>query len=285
MGSLRLAHVPVWLSPFDWLRALPGFRSIGVTGRFWGFLALPLSLLAASALWRYAHSEPWTQRSAVLVASAFLIQMGFQGESLVAAWWPSHIQPEFATEGLFDGKLERITMVQNPGTATDPHMQGEVISPLRAVANCYDMDNFTRAPVHSGTNLIKTLQRDTAPLEAGFMTWNRIRILKAASAPSGLHEIGLRDPVFHIELNQAFHTGWHSTSCALERGTEGNLVASCPAKDLDAGPVDLVFSDPVSDLGARVSLAAAPVLGIWIALVTLGLALRRRPVAAPSPVR
>ena len=287
MGSLHIAHVPTWLSPFDWLRPLPGFRSIGVTGRYWGFLALPLSVLAASALWRYANSEPWTRRSAVLVAGAFLIQMGFQGESLLAAWWPSHVQPDIAVEGLFDGKLERITTLQNPGSAADPHMQGEMISPLRAVANCYDMDNFTRAPVHSGTNLIKSVQRGAAPLEAGFMTWNRIRILRASSAvPSGLSEIGLRDPVFHVVLNQAFHTGWRSSSCTLERGAEDNLVASCPARELDAGPVDLVFSDPVSELGARVSLTTSAVLGISIGLLTLaGLALRRRPIAAPSPAR
>ena len=285
MGSLRLIHVPVWLSPFDWLRSLPGFRSIGVTGRYWGFLALPLSVLAASALWRYATSETWTPRSAVLVASAFLIQMGFQGESLLAAWWPSHVQPDFAVEGTFNGKLERITMLQNPGTATDPHMQGEIISPLRAVANCYDMDSFTRAPVHSGTNLIKAVQRDATPLEAGFMTWNRIRISRASATPSGFRAIGLRDPMLHIVLNQAFHTGWRSASCAVERGAESNLVASCPARALDGGPVELVFSDPVSELGTRVSLTAAPVLGISIGLLTLGLIPRRRPIAAPSPAR
>jgi hypothetical protein len=284
MGSLRLAHVPVWLSPFDWLRPLPGFRSIGITGRYWGFLALPLSVLAASALWRYANFEPWTRRSAVLIASAFLIQMGFQGESLLAAWWPSHVQPEITLEGMFDGKLERITTLQNAGSAADPHMQGEVISPRRAVANCYDMDSFTRAPVHTGTHLIKT---SDSPLEAGFITWNRIRILRASTAPSGLKTIALRDPMLHVVLNQAYHAGWHSSSCVLERGAEGNLVASCPAKELDAGPVDLVFSDPVSELGTRVSLTAGPVLGMLLGLLTLvvSLAPRRRPVPAPSFVR
>jgi hypothetical protein len=71
----------------------------------------------------------------------------------------------------------------------------------------------------------------------------------------------------------------------LERSAEDNLVASCPAKDLDIGPVDLFFSDPVSELGARVSLTAAPVLGASIGLLTLGLAPRRRLVGAPSPAR
>jgi hypothetical protein len=61
MGSLRLVHIPAWLSPFDLLRSLPGFRSIGVTGRYWGFAVLPLSLCAAGALSRYAGEcrEGW----------------------------------------------------------------------------------------------------------------------------------------------------------------------------------------------------------------------------------
>ena len=51
------------------------------------------------------------------------------------------------------------------------------------------------------------------------------------------------------------------------------------------GPVDLVFSDPVSELGARVSLKAGLVLGVSITLLTLlALAPRRRPVVVPTPV-
>jgi hypothetical protein len=287
MGSLRIAHVPVWLSPFDWLRPLPGFRSIGVTGRYWGFLALPLSMLAASALWRYAHTEPPTRRSAMLIASAFLIQMGFQGESLLAAWWPSHVQPEVALDGIYDGKLERIATVMNPGTAAAPHMQGEVISPTRAVANCYDMDNFTRAEVGTGTSLIKKVHTDTTadvPLDGGFITWNRIRLLAVAASKQAT--LANHGSILHIELNQAYHTGWRSTSCTLERGAKDNLVASCPVAGLAAGPVDLVFADPVSELGARVSLKTGLVLGVSIALLTLAaLAPRRRPVVAPTPIR
>ena len=286
MGSLRVAHLPVWLSPFDWLRPLPGFRSIGVTGRYWGFLALPLSMLAASALWRYAHTERPTPRTAALIASAFLIQMGFQGESLLAAWWPSHVQPDTALEGMFDGKLERITTVMNPGTAAAPHMQGEVISPLRAVANCYDMDSFIRAEVSTGAHLIKSVHADTTaglPLDGGFITWNRIRLLTATAANGPT--LPNPDSILHIELNQAYHTGWRSTSCTLERGAKDNLVASCPVRELVAGPVDLVFSDPVSELGARVSLKAGLVLGASITLLTLlALAPRRRPVVVPTPV-
>jgi len=77
------------VGPFDWLRPLPGFRSMGVTGRFWGFLALPLSLLAAAALWRYLHAEPRSRNRTLLLGGALLTQLLFQGESLVSAWWPS----------------------------------------------------------------------------------------------------------------------------------------------------------------------------------------------------
>src|SRR5262249_55158086 len=150
----------------------------------------------------------------------------------------------------------------------DPHMQGEVISPVRAVTNCYDMDNFTRAEVTNGNNLIKAVHTDAAtavPLDGGFVTWNRIRLLTAAAPEDGatLSNLG---SLLHIDLNQAYHTAWRSTTCPLERAPKDNLVASCPVEKLAAGPVDLVFSEPVSDLGARVSLKAALVLGVSISL-------------------
>lgn len=294
MGSLQIIHVPLWLSPFDWLRPLPGFRSIGVTGRFWGFLALPLSLLASAALWRCMSLEPPTRRWALLIAGAFLIQMGFQGESLLAAWWPSRPYTDVSLEGIFDGRLERIVAVENPVTATSSHQQGEFISPLRAVVNCYDMDNFTRAKVRTGTDLIKSLKSDAGtrqgnpPLDAGFMTWNRIRILTPSATDSNgtAGTAGRPDSMLHIVLNQAYHTGWSSASCTLTRGDEDNLVANCPAKVLQAGPVDLVFFDSVSELGAEVSVKAGVVLGSTLSMLgLLGLIPRRRTVTVSSATR
>jgi len=288
MGSLRLAHVPIWLSPFDWLRPLPGFRSINVTGRYWGFLALPLSLLATAALWRYATQERPTHRAAMLIAGAFLIQMAFQGESLLAAWWPSRVHQEVALAGLFNGHLERITALENPNADTNPHQQGEYISPLRAVVNCYDMDSFTRAEVRTGAQLVKSVRVDgtAAPLdtslEAGFMTWNRMRILPFTRV-TPFHKIAQRESVLHIELNQAYHTGWSSPQCALTRGVHDNLVANCPARDLQAGPIDLVFFDPVSEIGKQVSIRAAVAVGIAVSLLgLLGLIPKRRTAPAPS---
>ena len=86
MGSLKGLHVPMWLSPFDVLRPLPGFRSIGVTGRYWGFLALPLSLLGTAALWKYVVDSRPGWRLHLCLGTALVLQLGFQAETLSAHW-------------------------------------------------------------------------------------------------------------------------------------------------------------------------------------------------------
>jgi hypothetical protein len=148
------------------------------------------------------------------------------------------------------------------------------------------MDDFAHAPVQPGTSLIKNIRvaGNQAPqppaLEAGFVTWNRIRIQAPvrAAAPSGNDADGL----LHITLNQAYHTGWASADCRLTRGDQGNLVANCP-DSVQSKPADLLFFDAVSDLGMRVSLRAlAAVAGAALALGLLSLIPRRRPVASPA---
>jgi len=293
MGSLRAAHLPVWISPFDWLRPLPGFRSIGITGRFWGFLALPLSLLAAVALWRYTANEAASRGKTLLIAAVFLTQMGFQGESLVAAWWPSRVQEDIPLRGMFTGNPEHIEAVRNPNTKADPHLQGEFITPVRAVTNCYDMDDFERGSVHAGTNLIRDVHANGnmaavpgGTLDAGFVTWNRIRIAIPASAVSNspvARPFDFTSSTVRIELNQAYHSRWSSVACELSRSERGNLVASCPTDDVRAGPVDLVFFDPISDLGVRVSVRAVTILGTaMIVLALLNVIPKRRDAPATS---
>jgi hypothetical protein len=286
MGSLHAAHLPVWLSPFDWLRPLPGFRSMGVTGRFWGFLALPLSLLAAAALWRYLHAEPHSRYRTALLSGALLTQLAFQGESLVSAWWPSRAYEAVPLQGLYSGKLQQVEMVTTPpGTPARPHHQGEFVSPVRGVINCYDMDDFARAPVQPGRSLIRNIgnagRQAPAPatLEAGFVTWNRMRI----QAPAAAAAANPADSLLHITLNQAYHKGWSSPDCELTRGEQGNLVANCPLHTLQAKSVDLVFFDPVSDLGMRVSLRAVRATAAALLVFALLSAIpRRRAVASPA---
>ncbi len=290
MGSLHVAHIPVWLSPFDWLRPLPGFRSMNVTGRFWGFLALPLSLLAAAALWRFMRTEPSSPRRTVLIASAFLIQIVFQGESALSTWWPSRVHTPPSVNGVFNGSPQQIAAVRIADSAQTTQ-QGAVISPTTAVVDCYDLDDFTRADVNPGTNLIKEIRADAAishpntALAAGFITWNRIRIQDSQTA--ALIAVGARqDSVVHIVLNQAFHTQWSSPDCELTRGAAGNLVASCPAENLRGRSVDLVFSDPVSDLGMRTSLRSGVLVTVAITLLGLmSLMPKRRDITAPGAIR
>jgi hypothetical protein len=117
-------------------------------------------------------------------------------------------------------------------------------------------------------------------LDAGFLTWSHIRILPA---PAALPASALSndDSMLHIVLNQAYNSRWSSSSCALSRGKSGNLVANCPAAALQSGTVDLRFFDPVSELGARVSLRALAAAGFAMPILGLmSLVSRRRTVAA-----
>jgi hypothetical protein len=77
----------------------------------------------------------------------------------------------------------------------------------------------------------------------------------------------------------------HSMNCnwlqgGRHRGTQGCLEP-CPTGE--AAPVDLVFFDPVSDLGMRVSLRAVPVIaGAMLAFGLVSAIPRRRAVASPA---
>jgi hypothetical protein len=292
MGSLQVAGIPVWLSPFDWLRPLPGFRSMDVTGRYWGFLVLPLSMLAGAALWRFISCEQQTRRWWMLLASAFVMQLTFQSQSLITGWHQSRIYTQPSLDGIYNGKLEKIRAVQNPDTAEAPHQQGEFITPTQAVVNCYNRDDFTRADVQLGTHLINDARIDRAdrsfnvPTDAGFLTWNHIRIPPAAPASFRVHAVVQSDAMLHIVLNQAYHAGWSSPSCHLTRGERGNLVANCPAADAQDQAIDLVFFDPVSDLGTRVSMQASAAVAFTVpVLVLMTLLPRRRVFRSPSAVQ
>ena len=246
------------------------------------------------------HTAPHTQRRTLFLGGALLTQLVFQGESLVSAWFPSRVYEPVPLQGLYPGKPQQIERTMNPTTDADPHRQGEFITPVRAVVNCYDMDDFTRAPVGVGTQLIKDIRAaaDSSPLslQAGFVTWNRIRIESQGpkSAPPGTPGTPAAptvdppntrggDSLLQITLNQAYHAGWSSPDCALTRGDRDTLRVSCPNRVLQEKPVDLVFFDPVSALGMRVSVRAATTLGgAAFALGLLSLVPRRRAVARPA---
>ena len=267
MGDLALMHVPRWLSLYDLVRPLPGFRSIGVTGRYWGFLALPLSLLGAAALWRFT-AQPRTHRKlAMWMAAALVLQLGFQLDTLVGLWMGTSAYQPVPWHGRFANRPETLDFVAAGGRA----FQGAFVTPTRGVVDCYDLDDFARAEVGTGSQLIRQIRRDgkpeqpTAGASAEFATWDRIRLRAGAAALSGT----AAGPT-HVQwiLNQAYHPNWRLPGCATYRSDRGNLAVDCPTNLLSGGPVTLTFFDALSERAASVSVAA---WGLWLA--TLGASL------------
>jgi len=256
MGSLKGLLVPAWLSPFDLLRPLPGFRSIGVTGRYWGFLALPLSLMAAAALWRFASELRSGWRMHVCFASVLIFQLGFQAETLTSQWLHS---PPFLAASLaapFKHGPETVEYV----AIADEHFQGQILTPTRGVCNCYDMDDFTRAQNGPGSTLIAQVMVNgnalifAPPFDAQFVTWSHIRL--AGGCATGSEPACALSPSTRIQftLSQAYHQAWRAPGCATSANPRGNLVIDCPAEYLRATNLEVVFDDPSSDWGARISL-------------------------------
>jgi hypothetical protein len=267
MGSLHAIHVTTAISPFDWLRALPGFRSMDVTGRYWGFLALPLSLLGAVALRRFALEQTDVKSLRRWMIWALLLQFGFQIVSLVQPALPGrrYAGPEVGPWSMQDG--EEVTYVYHRR-----ELQGAFITPTQGVIDCYDKDDFRRADMRPGSSLIQSARvegNDTAlPLTARFMTWNRIRIKLGSALPPA---VDVSSPV-HIVLNQAYHKFWRTKECELSPSASGNMVANCAGGALRRGPIELQFHDSISELGVRVSLiswvAWLAIMG-WLAIALL----------------
>lgn len=278
MGSLKLLHLPGWLSPFDLLRVLPGFRSIDVTGRYWGFLALPLSLLSAASLWKTA-AELRGWRLHVCLGLAMLFQLGFQAETLAARWIHTPVYHEVSGRGYFGNGPEAIDYVAIAQTRT----QGEVIGPTRGVCDCYDMDDFVRAQTGPGPDLVLQVTQDADPvarpwsLNGGFASWSRIRLSAGCETNNTAVCTAPDSATIRIVLKQAYHSNWRAAGCETHASPRGNLTLDCPAPRLRALPVELTFRDVVSDAAAQVSILAWQIW-LWAAAGALvlqcGLGLR-----------
>jgi hypothetical protein len=290
MGSLQSLHVPRWLSPFDLLRPLPGFRSIGVTGRYWGFLALPLSVLGAGALWVFLSNRPGTLKAALGVGLALLIQLGAQTTALLSSVVSGRPYQPVEWKGSW-ARGETVAFIERGG-----RLQGELITPVRAVLDCYDEDDIPHAGMDPGTGLVRsvTLEKGSglegSTIRARFVTWSRIRIDLEPSPGRSVTP----DSASQVEvvLNQAYHHTWTAAGGTLARGGRNNLALCCDEARLCDGPVDLIFHDPVSARGWTVSRIAWPVwLGCLTALMVCRAALGQRPgratdrSAGPRPTR
>jgi hypothetical protein len=275
MGSLKGLHVPTYLSLFDSLRTLPGFRSIDVTGRYWGFLALPLSLSGAAALWKTAAEMDAGWRLHLWHGLVLLFQLGFQFETLGAHWIHSAPYHEVVSHDYFESGPEQINYVAIAGGG----LQGEVISPTNGVCDCYDMDDFVRAETGPGRDLVLGVMQDgkagksTPVIRAVFPSWSRIQLLadcNRSGKPDGTPpcEVAPTSRI-RIVLKQAYHPNWQAVGCQAQATLRGNLALDCPAVQLMRSPVELVFRDAISDWAARISLV---MWRAWMYLVTALLA-------------
>jgi hypothetical protein len=279
MGSLEALGVPRVLSPYDWLRQLPGFRSLGVTGRFWGFLALPLSLLGSVALRWLFLQRAGRRHFAIWVVLAF-IPLVFLVTTVGEKLGGSRVYEPFSLEGLYDGGGERVEYVYR-----DLGFQGLLITPTTGVIDAYNSHDFFRPPIEPGSQLVRSVHIDGREVErAGFdgvfMTWRHIRLRppEAAALPAG-------DAV-RIVLNQAWHKYWRADAGAVARGDENHLEVVLDRDALLRGPVDVRYHDPVSVLGVEVSgIAWLALLPLLLVLLVLAIALGRGKKRPPAPER
>jgi hypothetical protein len=278
MGSLKALHIPIWLSPFDLLRPLPGFRSLGVTGRYWGFLALPLSLLAAGALFRFASERPEGWRVHACLGVAVVLQLGFQAETLTSLWLHSPNYHIASIGGQFQSDAENIEYV----ALDDRQLQGQLIEPTRGVSNCYDMDDFNRAQSPPGNTLITRVIRDQTPadplprLSAQFATWSRIHLQVDCATPG--ERSSCRNLTGRIQtiFREAYHPGWQAAGCDTRADAQGHLTMDCPASRMRTGAIALTFDDHTSDIAAHVSTMSwqiwlwttGPALILWLSMTS-----------------
>ena len=248
MGSLSAVHIPVWLSPFDWLRPLPGFRSLDVTGRFAGFLALPLAMLGAVAVWKYTNETSGSRRLALMTVALFIFQLSYQIEPMARMWSSSRLHQMPGLAEAYAHGAQEINYVLKA-----ERLQGELITPTQGVIDCYDMDDIAHASIQQGSALVQKTTLNGIPVSAGpradFLTWNRIRIAQWPRPP----ETEMASGAVEIVLNQSYDRHWRADGGDIVGSPSGNLVLRCNSSRLHRAPVEVTFADPVSTIGAEVS--------------------------------
>jgi hypothetical protein len=213
-------------------------------------------------LWRFASELRPGWRMHVCFGSVLIFQLGFQAETLTSQWLhsPPFLEASLATP--FRHGPEAVEYVAIP----EGYFQGQLLTPTRGVCDCYDMDDFTRAQNEPGSTLITQVivngkaLASTPPFDAHFVTWSHIR-LRGNGCATGSDPACANSPSTRIQftLSQAYHQGWSAPGCTTSANARGNLVVDCPAGHLRAASLEVMFDDPSSDWGARISLT------FWVA--------------------
>ncbi len=270
MGSLTLLGIPKWLSPFDLLRSLPGFRSMNVTGRYWGFLALPLSLLAAAAIQvflqdasRGRHAHRWLGL-ALGLQLAFMTAFPFRSLVLSAPYQPIPYRGLFPADGADIRYHEGGARIY----------QYDLISPVQGLLDAYNMGDFIHPDMLPNCRLIQSAHVDGRRFDtddwlvARFTDWNHIQVRPVKKPPmEALAGWGTLTLVF----NQAWHRYWNCAAGRVHTINGRNLAVDIPVSALAAGAVNLTFHDWVSARGTRVTAWAWPVWAVLMILLTVPL--------------
>ena len=266
MGSLHAVGVPQWLSPLDLLRHLPGFRSMNATGRFWGFLSLPLSLMAAVGIQYFLQETAKPHRVGVWLRWAIVLQFGFMSAFLIRSIPFSAPYEPVPYQGLFPEGGADISYSKGGARI----YQYDLVSPVRGLLDAYNMGDFIHPDMDPGVHLFRGAFLDEKGLRTSqwvkgrFMSWNCIRVDFLKTAPSAIRNA---EHTLTLTFNQAWHRYWSCSKGRVYSINGRNLALDIPVRALDGAPVDLIFHDPVSELGAKVSKAA------WLAWMPLMLLL------------
>jgi hypothetical protein len=265
MGSLRVLGVPEFLSPFDLLRKLPGFRSIDVTGRYWGFLALPLSLLAALGLQHFLQDSFKHRRAGVWLGVALALQFGFMSAFLVRSIAFSKPYQPVAYQGLFPKEGADISYSRGGAQI----YQYDLISPVKGLLDAYNMGDFIHPDMDPGVCMFRKSfldgvgQRTRQWVRGRFLNWNHIQVNLIKAIPQ---EYLQDDHTLRLVFNQAWHRYWSCPTGRVTTDNGRNLAVDVPLRAASHQPIDLIFHDPVSERGARVSQIAWQV---WLILMLI----------------
>jgi hypothetical protein len=266
-----------WLppGPFDLLHRLPGFVAVGIPSRFWGFLALPLAFSSAIALRRLEAESSRRRPHRALWAGVFVFTLGFQAVSLALP---------FVSER---GRLVLKAKSTPPTVTTIRNVHGPSLSqagelaPATGLMEAYDAHDFIQGSIQEGTAIVLDARGPggaPVPVTARWDGWSRIRLVFPAGAAAPTT----------IVFNQNYHPHWSLSSGEAVRDARGNLAARLPKGARPGEALDLVFHDPFSALGSRVSLfSSLAVLAAALSLTGIRLADRLRskpsvPVAAAT---
>lgn len=257
--------------PFDLLHRLPGFETIGLPGRFWGFLALPLALGAAVALRALEGESSAARPRRLLWTGVFVFTLAFQAVSLAQPFITPRGRQRLRATHL---PTSEIRVIENLGGPIVD--QSQLIAPDRGVIEAYNNHDYVRGSIAPGSELVRQTRwtRGDTPLQAvaTWEGWNKIILTLPEGGGPGA-----------VIFNQNFHPGWRSSSAAVTRSRRGNLALRLARPVPPGTTVSLRFRDEYSILGRRISRVSAYLfLAMTTALVAHAVGSRRRARSTPA---